>query len=276
METQPLSTHTETVKLPSCGIVYHPSLGIGDSIQIKPFSNKDMKGLYASADEAGLEILLENSINQPHPNWRVEDLIQADRDMLLLRLRSITLGSIMNYELICSACGESINYDLNLDSLDVNYLSEDTPYPFHITLPDCKKEILYKILTYKESKGLEKMLEDKAKRFPKFKKKAERVFYNFAKRIAFADGTPSFFQNMYDFYSDLSALDASYLIFFDQQINIGPVLKAEFDCPHCGSHQIFEFTLGNSFFRPKFEKPTSVAIKTSNPFHNNDETNDDQ
>lgn len=276
MEKEQFSTHSETVKLPSKGLVYNPSLGIGDSIMIKPFSNKDMKGLYASADESGLEVLLENSINQPHPNWNVDDLIQADRDMLLLRLRSITLGSLMSYELVCSACGDSVNYDLNLDSLSVNYLSSEKPYPFHITLPGCKKEILYRILSYKEIKGLEKLLEEKAKKFPKFKKKAERVFYNFAKRIAFADGSPSYFQTMYDFYSDLSAYDASYLIYFDQHINIGPVLKTEFTCPHCGSKQLFEFTLGASFFRPKFDEPESLGITTASPFSNNDEADDDQ
>ena len=171
---------------------------------------------------------------------------------------------------------DSVNYDLNLDSLSVNYLSSEKPYPFHITLPGCKKEILYRILSYKEIKGLEKLLEEKAKKFPKFKKKAERVFYNFAKRISFADGSPSYFQTMYDFYSDLSAYDASYLIYFDQHINIGPVLKTEFTCPHCGSKQLFEFTLGASFFRPKFDEPESLGITTASPFSNNDEADDDQ
>lgn len=274
--TDHFSTHTETVKLPSCGLVYPKSLGVGDSIMIKPFSNKDMKGIYANADQTGIEVLLENCVNQPHPNWTVQDLIPADRDMLLIRLRSITLGSILNYELVCSSCGEKFDYDLNIDSILVNYLSSETPYPFHITLPDSKKELLYHILSYKEIKNIEKMLDEKAKKFPKFQKKAERVFYNYAKKISFADGSPSYFQNMYDFYSDLSAYDASYLIYFDEQINIGPVLKQDINCPHCGSEQVFEFTLGSSFFRPKFNKPASIGITTTSPFQYNAETDDDK
>lgn len=266
--------HCEDVLLPSRGIVYNKTLGIGDTISLKPFTNKDMKGLYANAGDSGLETLLDNSINQSHMNWTASDLIPQDRDMLLMRLRAITLGSRVGFDLTCGSCGASMRQEIDLDTLKINYFDEGMQYPLVLTLPDSGTQVLYRILSHKERKQIERLLDERAKKFPKFNKTAERVFYTFARKIAFTDGKKSDFQSMYDFYSDLSAIDATYLMFIENQFTIGPETKASCLCPSCGTEQTFEFNFSSEFFRPTFEKPSGLAISSSSSFGNNDETND--
>ena len=272
--TDKVQVHSEDVLLPSRGLVYPASMGIGDTVNIKPFTNKDMKGLYASSGEAGIENLLENSINMPNRTWKVGDLIPQDRNTLLMRVRSITLGSHVSFDLSCGSCGEKMKANINLDELEVNYFDSDMQYPIIVELPDCKERLSYRILTHNERKGIEKLLDERAKKFPKFQKSAERVFYSFAKKINFVDKPPVDFMQMYQFYTDLSAVDATYLIFVEQQIEIGPKSEADVVCPHCGSEQTFSFNFSTEFFRPTFEKPKGLSISSSTTLRNNDEADD--
>lgn len=266
------STHCEEVSLPSAGLPYGGR--IPSTISIRPFTNREMKGLYATSGEKGIETLMDNCINQRHDGWGADDLVAADRSMVLMRLRAITLGSKVPFNLVCGNCEEKISHVVDLDTIQVNSFASDMEYPIRVKLPDCGDEILFRLLTNAERKRIEHMLDDKAKRFPKFNKNSERVFYTYASCISFADGRPSGFQTMYDYYSNLSAMDATYLVFLNNQIEIGPVNSMEVTCPHCGSVQSFEFRITSEFFRPSFEKPAGLAIKTANPFGDDGKTDD--
>jgi hypothetical protein len=54
----------------------------------------------------------------------IEDLYSADRNYLLLKLRSITFGSAMPARYTCPSCGEATQVDEDLEDLPVRALSE--------------------------------------------------------------------------------------------------------------------------------------------------------
>lgn len=70
----------------------------------------------------------------------VKDLLIGDRDFILVELRKISLGEIIESSFVCPNCGEKIHDEVSLDDLKVKEVGEDFEGVLTIELIDGYKD----------------------------------------------------------------------------------------------------------------------------------------
>lgn len=259
-----VSVMTEKVPLPSRGIPYAKELEVPSHILVRPFLTKDQKGLFGTGGSYGLDMLIDNCLNGSY-KFKAKDLVAADKAMLLIRLRAISLGAKFTMEYVCPFCGATTRYDWDLDSVDVNYFQCDE-YPVPLTLPESGDKITWKLLTDTDLDEVEDFLTHMADKFPSFNKRDERRPVREAAHLCTINGNSVPLREAWEYYGGLPATDSAYLSFVDGELDIGPDVRTTLKCsaPGCGREFKVAMRTGLDFFRPKFELPAGLGVKKSN------------
>lgn len=268
-----LSVMTERVPLPSRALVYDKELEVPADVLVRPFLTVDQKGLFGTGGAYGLDMLLDNCLNGDY-KFRAKDLIAADKAMLLIRLRAISLGAVFVTEHQCPSCGARVQKSWNLDDIQVSYLQTEE-YPIKLTLPESKHEVTWRFLTDAMLDEVEEFLTKKADRFEKFNKRDERNLVRDAMHLLTVDGKQVSLENAWQFYGKLPATDSAYLSYITRELDIGPEVRETAKCsaPGCGREFPVVMRTGLDFFRPKFELPAGLGVKRAGlDFHSDTAT----
>lgn len=159
-ETDPdLMTVYETIKLPSNGLFYQSGL---NEVNVEYMTSKDEDLLTTpSLVENGtvLDILLKRKIKS---QVVVEDLLEGDRNAIILFLRTSSYGS--NYSVQAADPRTGMPFKTSVDLLKLQY-KENTELPdeyghFTVDIPMRKKIITFRLLTSGEIAKLQKKAND--------------------------------------------------------------------------------------------------------------------
>ncbi len=160
-ETDPdLMTVYETIKLPSKGLFYHNGL---NEVNVEYMTSKDEDLLTTpSLVENGtvLDILLKRKIKTQ--GVIVEDLLEGDRNAIILFLRTSSYGS--NYNVQAADPRTGIAFKTSVDLLKLQY-KELTELPdeyghFTVNIPMRKKTVTIKLLSSGDVAKLQKKAND--------------------------------------------------------------------------------------------------------------------
>lgn len=259
-----VSVMTEKVPLPSRGIPYAKELEVPSHVLVRPFLTKDQKGLFGTGGSYGLDMLIDNCLNGDY-KFKAKDLVAADKAMLLIRLRAISLGAKFTMEYTCPFCGGTTRYDWDLDSVDVNFFQCDT-YPIPLVLPETGDKISWKLLTDGDLDEVEDFLTKMGDKFDSFNKRDERRQVREAAHICEVNGETVSLREAWEYYGNLPSTDSAYLSFIEGELDIGPDVRTTIKCsaPGCGRDFKAAMRTGLDFFRPKFELPSGLGVKKSN------------
>jgi len=254
--------HTERVPLPSKGIPYSKELQIPPEIAIRPFLTEDQKGINSVGGHYGVDMLINNCINEPDRKYKAEDLLTSDKALLLIRLRAITLGKDFPVDYTCPTCSQTTHYVWDLDKIEINFLDLDE-YPITLELPESKDIIKWRFLTDKHLEEVEDLLDSRATRFEEFNKQDERRMFRKAQSIVEINGEVEDLITKWEYYGRLPAQDSAYIDFIERELDIGPIILRSIRCSNASCKREFTVVLrtGMEFFRPKFELPKSIRTK---------------
>lgn len=160
-ETDPdLITVFEAIKLPSKGLFYHNGL---NEVNIEYMTSKDEDLLTTpSLIENGtvLDILLKRKIKSP--NVILEDLLQGDKNALILFLRTSSYGS--NYSVQATDPRSGIPFKTTVDLLKLQYkeiVEKPNEYGhFTVEIPMRKKTVTFRLLTSGDEAKLQQKAND--------------------------------------------------------------------------------------------------------------------
>ena len=177
-ETVRRTANTDFVELPSGGRFYqqgHP-LHNKDVVEIRFMTARDediltsptllKKGL--ALDKFVQNMLVDQSIN-------VDDLLIGDKSAIMIGARMTGYGPEYNIKTKCPECGAENEYEIDLNDYSrwfVNCEPEEMPEEFEstkqghykATLPVSGQTVVVKLLTARDEKRIQKMMETKSKK----------------------------------------------------------------------------------------------------------------
>ena len=156
----PKKNYETTVHLPSNGMLYGEN-GPED-VTIRAITTREEKFLLGSTANDSVDEIIESCIVKP-AGLKMADLILADTNYLLYRLRIHTYGPDYNISTICPNCGTTNNNKVNLNDFLVYELDDDFHEPFDIELPMSEDTLTVRLLR----KGDYDAIDNRARRLAK-------------------------------------------------------------------------------------------------------------
>ena len=241
-----MANYTEKVFLPSRGL-----LGGVSEVVLRNMTTADEKLLLGSSSDV-LDLILKECIESPK-DINLDSLISPDKHFLLMKLRAISYGSEYPVTTKCQACGASIEYKIDLDSLPVGQLEDDFTEPYDVfELPMCKQEVALKIPRMKELNDAETKARRFHKKFPDAKGDMTYI-YRLMVNIATVDGEELTSPDLQSFVEGLSGKDSSYLKNKIGKLKVGYDTEIIEECHKCGEDVKFNLPLTYDFFRTRFD-----------------------
>lgn len=240
----------ETVSLPSKGMIY---ADVPESFTIRPMTVNELKILYGSSNTmSALNAILSEVINVE--NFPVSDLIAADKLYLAYKLRSITFAPEYKTSAYCKFCHENVPVSINLeDDIEIKYLPDGFTNPFSIgKLPVAKDEIELRMLTSSDFDRIMNRSKEIQKKFPDY---AGDPMYpiTLSMQIETVNGKKLKSRDKEEYVLNMAAMDDLYINQKLSEIEVGPTMPIEIECPKCGSVLRVSVALGEDFFRPRLD-----------------------
>lgn len=234
----------ESVILPSLGYPYKGKLE-GTSISVSPITTRVYKDFIMSNSEEGL-LNLVNSCLVDSP-LKAEDFCYADLLAIYIKIRNISLGSIIPTVSTCPVCGNKQTTDWELNKIECNYLGLDS-YPIQITLPESKEIIYLEIPTIRSGKIAK---EEAQKRAANYNKKVSDFLDTFSMLICIRSDKGMDLISRSEWYDNLPLKDA---MFIDQAFSLiqdfGLITRQRVICKDCNHPYNVPLQVNREFFRP--------------------------
>ena len=235
----------DVVKLPSKGIFYSSKKS---SLKVGYLTASDENILLSQniSKDGIIYTLLKNKIYEP--NFNIDELVDVDISAILIFLRNTSFGPEYTYNLTDPATNKKFEVTIILDEL--KYIeSENKPDEngyFTTKLPKTNKEVKVKILTWGDTKKIDKEIEQYPKGMisPIITKKLES-------QIVEIDGNKDR-NNISTFVKNMPIMDSKYIRKFIQSCEPAIDLKQEVTAPS-GEKVTFNVNFGVDFFRPFFD-----------------------
>ena len=234
----------ESVTLPSLGYPYKDKLE-GTTISVSPITTRVYKDFIVSNNEDGLLNLVDSClVDCP---LKAEDFCYADLLAIYIKIRSISLGSIIPTVSVCPACGNKQTTDWELNKIECNFLGLDS-YPIKITLPESKETLYLEIPTIKSSKIAKG---EAQKRAARYNKKVSDYLDTFSMLICVRSDHGMDLVTRAEWYENLQLKDA---MFIDQAFSLiqdfGLVTRQRVICKDCNHPYMVPLQINKEFFRP--------------------------
>tara|TARA_R100000455_G_C6255784_1_gene111659 strand:+ start:51 stop:890 length:840 start_codon:yes stop_codon:yes gene_type:complete len=251
------TANTEFVELPSGGKFYpkdHP-LHNQEVVEIRFMTARDedilssptllRKGL--ALDKFTQGILVDQTI-------KVEDLLIADKSAIMIAARITGYGSDYRVSVRCPECETEGEHEIDLENYSRWFIEAEcddalfTPTDdgtFKATLPVSQQEITVRLLTSKDEKRMEKVLESKRKN-----KLAESPTTDLLKAITVSIGDVRDRNQLAEVIMDLPARDSFFVRRNYTKIVPKIEMKENLECMYCGTETETEVPLGATFFWP--------------------------
>lgn len=242
----------ESIVLPSQGFPYNGRLN-GNSVTVRPLTTRIYKDFLVNPNEEGVLNLVDAClVDCP---IQAEEFVYQDELAIYLKIRAISMGSILPVFSVCPKCKEKHTDDWDIMGLECSYLSMDE-YPLTVTLPDAKKKIKLSIPTGKTEK---KAKEEAQKRATRFEKKITEFLPSFKiATVMSVEGVNDLVERA-EWYNSLTLKDAIYIdkvleAMQDFGIHTDKITK----CPTCSFEYIVPLQINSDFFRPDVGSITGI------------------
>ena len=176
-----------------------------------------------------------------------DNLIEADRFYILVRIRCLTYGEDYDVNLRCSHCSKEFEHTIKLSELEVEELDDTFHDHWEFQLPVCKDTITMTIPKVRENLENDRLAKRKAE---KFHLNLDEVRYVFGMMLGIekVNGMDMLPDELYSYVSNLSGRDSASLRKEMSKIKVGYETNLETDCPHCGETFKFSLPLSVNFF----------------------------
>lgn len=243
-------TILETVELPSRGMIYH---NVPESFSIRPMTVNELKMLYgASNTMTALNKILKSVIDVE--DFPIEDMIAADKLYLAYRLRAITFTPEYKAKVYCEYCKENVDVSVDLlNDIEIKYLPEGFENPRNIgKLPVSGDEIEIKLLTNKDFDKIINRSSEIRNKYPDYE--GDPLYpITLGMQIATVNGKKMSSRDIEEYVLDMPAMDDLYINKKIGEVEVGPVLPVEVECPKCGHTVYVNVRLAEDFFRPELD-----------------------
>jgi hypothetical protein len=269
---EPIPKTTVSVRLPSRGILYRKDSPAGSGkIHLSPMTMVEES--YFMDDELTFSEAFDKILKKcVQEELDINTLLSADKFFLFMMLRAITYGPEYTFSWTCGSqkpngenCRHKNSSTVKIpDDFKLKMLADEDTEPFKITLPDCQREISFKLL-----RGHDEVYID---RFSKMEesKKQEGVtlpnrlgIFRLARHITHVDGksvkeAPE--NILMSFVASFSAKDRQY--FQDKIAYYTPGLDTGVSvlCEKCGSVQKLDMPFTADFFRAVINEDEIPAV----------------
>ena len=246
----------ESVPLPSRGVIYSPDslLYNTETLQIKAMTAREEDILTSQAyikENVVVEKLIESCLIEKSIN--VNDLINGDRNALMVSIRITGYGTKYNASVACPNCGmkhkdhEFDLAELGIKRLELNPISEGVnEFEFH--LPVSNKKATFRFLTIRDDQNLAAEKERKKMLFGEEYIEGT-VTDNLSAHIVSIDGIRDRSKiNM--FIGKMPALDSSKLRKHIAENKPGLDMSVKLSCHNCRTTNPIDLPIGISFFWP--------------------------
>lgn len=243
----------EVVPLPSKGIIYSPDTTLynRETLQIKAMTAKEEDILTSRAyikEGTVIENLLKSCILDK--SFDVENLINGDKNALMVSIRITGYGADYNVEHTCENCNRHQPVSVDLSSLSIKRL-ESEPLEvgkniFAFTLPITKKVVHFKFLTGKDDREEE----TKQKRMEALKINTDNSVTNFLERIIISVDGVTDKNKIKHFILNMPALDSRKLRLHVSNSEPGIDMQWKYQCENCGHDNRFNIPVTSEFFWP--------------------------
>lgn len=195
------------------------------------------------------------------------ELTSPDRLWLMYVIRSLTYGTLYEYETKCPSCDQIAKESQDLDQLPVNYVSEEVTDPVTYELPDSGLVVSYSVERGRHEAELRKKSQMKKRNFFDQGEQPDEVFDIRATMIItrFEDPTTGqIFDNSTDIHAIWTALSAADRTSFRNAINNqswGISTDIMITCPYCQYEYEIPLPVGVDFFYPRKIQKKSSSTK---------------
>lgn len=246
----PNKNYETTVHLPSNGKLYGEN-GPED-VTLRAITTREEKFLLGSSNNDAVDEIIESCIIKPH-GLKMDDLVLADSNYLLFKLRIHTYGPNYDISTICPNCGSTNNNIVNLNEFLVYELDDDFQEPFDIELPISKDTVTVHLLRKRDYNAID----NRAKRLAKKSKGTNQaeIAYNMrmARFIMKINDKEVTWEEAQQYTIDMHGMDSAWFWHVINDINIGYDTDVDIICDSCGHEYTTPLPMTFDFFRPSFE-----------------------
>lgn len=246
---------TDLVPLPSEGVVYpvdSPLFG-RKAVEIRAMTARDEDILTSRAllkSGRALSVLLKGCI--VGLNMDPDLMLSGDRNAALIGIRITGYGPEYKISLICPACGEKVEHEVDLGKLPIKRFPEGVApvqagaNEFAFTVPSGKK-VTFKLFTGEDERELVQVVE----RTRKAGLNEAVITTRLKLQVLSIDGERDK-SKLARLVESMPAKDSRALRGYMDRIAPGIELKSDFTCAACGEEgQEVEVPLGTEFFWPE-------------------------
>lgn len=237
-----------TVTLPTNGNLYGED-GPED-IVLRAMTTREEKLLLGSPNSHAFDSIIKACVVEPK-NLDIGELIPADSNYLLFRLRIHTYGPDYDIVTNCPNCRARNENTINLEDLPVRELDDSFSEPFIIELPMSGDKLECMLLRKKDLDAVDARSKKIARRS---KANVNEISFNYrmGKYIKKINGKEVSWDDAVNYTLDMHGRDSAY--FWDQlnKVDIGYDTELEIECDECGEIYNTMMPLSMDFFRPSF------------------------
>lgn len=244
------------VPIPSAGKLYGAGSPLCDvdSVEIKAMTAKEENILMSRAlvrkgtviTELIKSCLIDKDID-------VNSMISGDRNALMIAIRITGYGKDYSPRVTCPACEQQQDFMFDLSALELKELDltkveqvEPNTNQFKFTLPNSKKDVVFKFLTGKEEETIFSILEAKKK---KGIQNDEVITTRLIQSVISIDGDRDR-SYIAQFLSNMLARDSLALRMHIDENEPSVDMKQDFICNSCGYQEVMAVQMGPTFLWP--------------------------
>lgn len=246
-------TVTETYTLPSKGKLYGEEFGSEVTIRSMTTFEEKMR-LGNQGFWKTMCSILDAVVTSPE-TYESRAMTLFDFYFLMYKMRAVSYGPTYKVTVTCPHCGHKEIVKVDLDSLNVNYLSEDIKEPFEIgPLPRSGDTLGCRFLRVTDSINNEKKSREILEKSPNYIGDPMYILSR-ASQIVTINGEEVTPIEIQMYVERMDALDSAYFSQVYNKISNGVGLDAvgSGTCSACGESLEFDLPMNSEFFRPTFD-----------------------
>lgn len=247
---------TETYKLPSRGLLYGTETNkFSEEVVIRSMTTFEEKMRLGNQGFWKTMCSILDSVIVAPENFESKYATLFDFYFLMYKMRVVSYGPTYKVQVVCPHCGKQVTIPVDLDSLDVNFLSEEFKEPFKIgPLPRSKDVIECRFMRVSDSINNDKKVKDTLTKSPDYVGDPAYIF-NLVSKIVSVNGEQKSPIELQMYVEEMQALDSNYLNQAYNKITgqVGMKTICNETCPSCGETVEFDLPFNSEFFRPTFD-----------------------
>lgn len=258
-ETVRRTANTEFVDLPSGGRFYpqgHP-LHNQEVAEIRFMTARD-EDVLTSPTLLKKGIALDKFVQGMlvNQNINVADLLIGDKSAIMIAARITGYGPEYNVKTRCLECDAENEHEIDLNNYSRWFTGNDdntADIPFQRTaqghfkaiLPMTKEEVVVRLLTARDEKRIQKMMESKVKN-----KLSESTTTDLLKSIVVSVGSAADPASVSEIIMNMPARDSLFIRKNYSKLVPNVMMKEALECAYCGAETEMEVPLEATFFWP--------------------------